>query len=397
MGYYDDNEAGKSREDKNTRPRSGKGYFVSGLVGAIIGAITITVASPYITGLQASKQVQTGGQVQGTAVPVVQTSKPTDIAGMVDGVKDAVVSVLNYQATDSMTNSVQEAGSGSGVIYKKVGNTAYIVTNNHVVEGAKQLEVTLSNGKKLPAKLVGTDQWLDLAVIQIDGTDITKVATLGDSDKVRAGDTAIAIGSPLGFAGSVTEGIISSKDREIPVDINGDGKPDWQAQVIQTDASINPGNSGGALLDVNGEVIGINSSKIAQQAVEGIGFAIPINVVKPTLDALEKDGQVKRPFMGIQLSSLDELPSVINDRLNIPKDVTSGVLVTDVTPNSPASKAGLQRYDLIIGLDDQKIENSIEFRKYLYDKKKVGDKVVVTYYHNGQKQQKTLILDAVAN
>lgn len=397
MGYYDDNEAGKSREDKNTRPRSGKGYFVSGLVGAIIGAITITVASPYITGLQASKQVQTGGQVQGTAVPVVQTSKPTDIAGMVDGVKDAVVSVLNYQATDSMTNSVQEAGSGSGVIYKKVGNTAYIVTNNHVVEGAKQLEVTLSNGKKLPAKLVGTDQWLDLAVIQIDGTDITKVATLGDSDKVRAGDTAIAIGSPLGFAGSVTEGIISSKDREIPVDINGDGKPDWQAQVIQTDASINPGNSGGALLNVNGEVIGINSSKIAQQAVEGIGFAIPINVVKPTLDALEKDGQVKRPFMGVQISSLDELPSVINDRLNIPKDVTSGVLVTDVTPNSPASKAGLQRYDLIIGLDDQKIENSIEFRKYLYDKKKVGDKVVVTYYHNGQKQQKTIILDAIAN
>lgn len=396
MGYYDENEIA-TREDKNARPRTGKGYFVSGLVGAFIGAITITAASPYISNMQNTKQTQQVQQVQGTAIPVVQTTKSTDIAGMVDGAKDAVVSVMNYQTTDAQSNKTQQTGTGSGVIYKKVGNQAFIVTNNHVVEGAKQLEVTLSNGKKLQAKLVGTDQWLDLAVVQIDGTDITKIATLGNSDNVRAGDTAIAIGSALGFAGTVTEGIISNKDREIPVDINGDGKEDWQAQVIQTDASINPGNSGGALLNANGEVIGINSSKIAQESVEGIGFAIPINVAKPTLDALEKDGQVKRPFMGIQLSSLDELPSVISDRLKIPKDVTSGVLVADVTANSPAGKAGLQRYDLIVGLDDQKIENSVEFRKYLYDKKKVGDKVVVSYYRDGQKQQKTIILDAIAN
>lgn len=396
MGYYDENEIA-TREDKNARPRTGKGYFVSGLVGAFIGAITITAASPYISNMQNTKQTQQVQQVQGTAIPVVQTTKSTDIAGMVDGAKDAVVSVMNYQTTDAQSNKTQQTGTGSGVIYKKVGNQAFIVTNNHVVEGAKQLEVTLSNGKKLQAKLVGTDQWLDLAVVQIDGTDITKIATLGNSDNVRAGDTAIAIGSALGFAGTVTEGIISNKDREIPVDINGDGKEDWQAQVIQTDASINPGNSGGALLNANGEVIGINSSKIAQESVEGIGFAIPINVAKPTLDALEKDGQVKRPFMGIQLSSLDELPSVISDRLKIPKDVTSGVLVADVTANSPAGKAGLQRYDLIVGLDDQKIENSVEFRKYLYDKKKVGDKVVVSYYRDGQKQQKTIILDAITN
>lgn len=396
MGYYDENETA-TREDKNARPRTGKGYFVSGLVGAFIGAITITAASPYISNMQNTKQTQQVQQVQGTAIPVVQNTKSTDIAGMVDGAKDAVVSVMNYQTTDAQSNKTQQTGTGSGVIYKKVGNQAFIVTNNHVVEGAKQLEVTLSNGKKLQAKLVGTDQWLDLAVVQIDGTDITKIATLGNSDNVRAGDTAIAIGSALGFAGTVTEGIISSKDREIPVDINGDGKEDWQAQVIQTDASINPGNSGGALLNANGEVIGINSSKIAQQAVEGIGFAIPINVAKPTLDALEKDGQVKRPFMGIQLSSLDELPSVISDRLKIPKDVTGGVLVADVTANSPAGKAGLQRYDLIVGLDDQNIENSVEFRKYLYDKKKVGDKIVVSYYRDGQKQQKTIILDAIAN
>ncbi|MGQ0515012.1 S1C family serine protease, partial [Bacillus sp. D-CC] len=136
----------------------------------------------------------------------------------------------------------------------------YIVTNNHVVDGANKLAVKLSDGKKVDAKLVGKDPWLDLAVVEIDGSNVNKVATLGDSSKIRAGEKAIAIGNPLGFDGSVTEGIISSKEREIPVDIDGDKRPDWQAQVIQTDAAINPGNSGGALFNQNGEIIGINST-----------------------------------------------------------------------------------------------------------------------------------------
>ena len=141
---------------------------------------------------------------------------------------------------------------------------------------------------KSRCKACRKDPWLDLAVVEIDGSNVNKVATLGDSSKIRAGEKAIAIGNPLGFDGSVTEGIISSKEREIPVDIDGDKRADWNAQVIQTDAAINPGNSGGALFNQNGEIIGINSSKIAQQEVEGIGFAIPINIAKPVIESLEK-------------------------------------------------------------------------------------------------------------
>ncbi|WP_028399888.1 S1C family serine protease [Ectobacillus panaciterrae] len=394
MGYYDETDVTRHEERK---VRGKKGYFFTGLIGAVIGAVTVTAAGSYIPALQGQTAVQKVQQSEGTVVPVVQSMKSTDIAGMVQGAKEAVVSVNNYQSSDPLSNKVQQAGTGSGVIYKKVGNKALIVTNNHVVEGEKQLEVVLSSGKKLQAKLVGTDPLLDLAVLEVDGSTITKIATLGDSDKIRAGETAIAIGSPLGFAGTVTEGIISSKDREIPVDINQDGSPDWQAQVIQTDASINPGNSGGALLNTNGEVIGINSSKIAQQAVEGIGFAIPINVAKPVLDSIEQYGKVQRPFMGIQLKSLDEVQSYALNQLQLPKDVTSGVIVMAVTSNSPAEKAGLKELDLIVALDGQKIDNALQFRQYLYEKKKIGDNITITFYRGGQKQEKTVSLDASAN
>ncbi len=205
---------------------------------------------------------------------------------------------------------------------KKAGNKAYIVTNNHVVDGANKLAVKLSDGKQVDAKLVGKDPWLDLAVVEIDGSNVNKVATLGDSSKLRAGEKAIAIGNPLGFDGSVTEGIISSKEREIPVDIDGDKRPDWQAQVIQTDAAINPGNSGGALFNQNGEIIGINSSKIAQQEVEGIGFAIPINIAKPVIESLEKDGVVKRPALGVGVVSLEDVQAYAVNQLKVPKEVT---------------------------------------------------------------------------
>jgi len=285
-----------------------------------------------------------------------------------------------------------EAGSGSGVIYKKSGNKAYIVTNNHVVDGANKLAVKLSNGEQIDAKLIGRDSLLDLAVLEVDGSTINKVATLGDSSKIRAGEPAFAIGNPLGLNSSVTKGIISSKEREIPVNTNGDQRLSWQAQVIQTDAAINPGNSGGALFNQNGEVIGINSSKIAQQAVEGIGFAIPINIAKPIIESLEKEGTVKRPALGVGIISLDELHGYSFNQFNIPKDVKNGVILREIYPISPAEKAGLQPYDFIVALDDQKIENALQFRKYLYEQKKVGDKVKITFYRNGEKITKTATL-----
>ncbi|ENQ3078185.1 TPA: trypsin-like peptidase domain-containing protein [Bacillus pseudomycoides] len=395
MGYYDQPETNETRTEI-VKTRSKKGYFFTGVVGAVIGAVTISVAAPYMP--WTNNGIVSQSKVEGTVVPVVNKTKgETDLPGMIEGAKEVVVGVINYQKTvDPFSTDPQvqeaEAGSGSGVIYKKVGDKALIVTNNHVVDGANKLEVKLSNGTKVEAKLVGKDPWLDLAVVEIDGKNINKVATLGNSDKIRAGESAIAIGNPLGFDGSVTEGIISSKDREIPVDINGDKRPDWQAQVIQTDAAINPGNSGGALFNQNGEVIGINSSKIAQQEVEGIGFAIPINVAKPVIDSLEKYGEVKRPVMGVQVRGLDEIPSYALGQLKLPKDVTGGVLLAQVEPASPAEKAGLQKYDIVVSFDDQKIENAVQFRKYLYEKKKVGDKIEVTAYRNGEKIKKTVTL-----
>ncbi|PFW57513.1 serine protease [Bacillus cereus] len=404
MGYYDGPNLNEEHSETRELKKSGskKGYFFTGLVGAVVGAVSISFAAPYMPWMQnngaAVSSFNSNQQVEGTVAPVVNKLKgETDLPGMVEGAKDVVVGVINMQQSVDpfaiqQTGQEQTAGTGSGVIYKKAGNKAYIVTNNHVVDGANKLAVKLSDGKQVDAKLVGKDPWLDLAVVEIDGSTVNKVATLGDSSKLRAGEKAIAIGNPLGFDGSVTEGIISSKEREIPVDIDGDKRPDWQAQVIQTDAAINPGNSGGALFNQNGELIGINSSKIAQQEVEGIGFAIPINVAKPVIESLEKDGVVKRPALGVGVVSLEDVQAYAVNQLKVPKEVTNGVVLGKIYPVSPAEKAGLEQYDLVVALDDQKVENSLQFRKYLYEKKKVGEKVEVTFYRNGQKMTKTATL-----
>ena len=403
MGYYDGPNLNEEHSETREMKKSGskKGYFFTGLVGAVVGAVSISFAAPYMPWMQNNAAVSSfnsNQQVEGTVAPVVNKVKgETDLPGMIEGAKDVVVGVINMQKTIdpfAMQPAEQEqtAGTGSGVIYKKSGNKAYIVTNNHVVDGANKLAVKLSDGKQVDAKLVGKDPWLDLAVVEIDGSTVNKVATLGDSSKLRAGEKAIAIGNPLGFDGSVTEGIISSKEREIPVDIDGDKRPDWQAQVIQTDAAINPGNSGGALFNQNGELIGINSSKIAQQEVEGIGFAIPVNVAKPVIESLEKDGVVKRPALGVGVVSLEDVQAYAVNQLKVPKEVTNGVVLVKIYPVSPAEKAGLEQYDLVVALDDQKVENSLQFRKYLYEKKKVGEKVEVTFYRNGQKMTKTATL-----
>ncbi|AFQ15697.1 trypsin-like peptidase domain-containing protein [Bacillus thuringiensis] len=398
MGYYDrPNIKKEDIETREGRKSNGKkSYFFTGLVGSLVGAISISLAAPYIP--NGNSIASSNAKVEGTAIPVSNKSNnEIDLPGMLEGGKQVVVGVLNIQKDMNpfkMNQTVQEheASAGSGVIYKKSGNKAYIVTNNHVIDKANKLAVKLSNGKQLDAKLIGRDPLLDLAILEVDGSSINKVATLGDSSKVRTGEPAFAIGNPLGLNSSVTKGIISSKEREISVNTNGDQRSSWQAQVIQTDAAINPGNSGGALFNQKGEVIGINSSKIAQRAVEGIGFAIPTNIVKPIIESLEKEGIVKRPAIGVGIVSLDELHGYSLNQLKLPKDIKNGVILGEIYPNSPAEKARLQQYDFVVALDGQKIENAIQFRKYLYEKKKVGDKVRITFYRNGEKVIKTVTL-----
>jgi serine protease Do len=407
LGYYDDQDYQGRYKPQNGRKG---GYFWASLAGAVIGALLVIFSIPLLSNLDVlpykiqpnnqsavtDEQKSEDDKEDITAKKNVSIDVYSQITDAVDKAGDAVVGITNIQESTNFWGQTQEAGgTGSGVVYKKAGDKAYIVTNHHVVAEASELEVSLSDGTKIPAKLLGSDIWTDLAVLEVPAEQIKVVAEFGNSEKLKPGEPVIAIGNPLGltFSGSVTQGIISGLERAIPVDVNQDGTPDWQAEVLQTDAAINPGNSGGALINIEGQVIGINSMKIAQSAVEGIGLSIPINYAAPIIDDLEKTGEVKRPFMGVELASVNEISSYHQQNtLKLPKEVNYGVAIRGVEPNSPADKAGLKEYDVIVEMDGEEIRDVVDLRKHLYNKKKVGDDMQVKYYRNGQLQETTMKL-----
>lgn len=406
MDYYDqDREAGPTGQGPGERPRRRNHWLIPVLLGIIIGILLVTAALPALanSGLlpdTSSEGIRGGSDPNGNAGPsksvrVDVSSKVTDI---VKKVSPAVVGVTNLQRSKDFwqkSDKDSEVGTGSGVIYKKTRDKAYIVTNNHVIKDADSVDVTLSNNKKLSAKVLGSDLFTDLAVLEVDATKIEKAIELGSSANVKVGEPAIAIGNPLGpmFAGSVTQGIISGKERTIPEDLNGDGNPDWQAEVLQTDAAINPGNSGGALINMAGQLIGINSMKINQAAVEGIGFAIPIDAARPIINQLEKNGEVVRPFLGVEAYSIEEVPKTeLKDTLKLPESVDTGVYVWSVEPLSPAGKAGINRLDVITEFGGREIKSVVDLRKVLYQDKAVGDKAKLTYYRDGKKREATVTL-----
>jgi serine protease Do len=410
VGYYDDHSQNRFREQKGNRG----GVFLASVVGAILGAILVIIAIPALSNRgflpyqidtnenNAVESTNNNNNDQNIVQKQVAYDVNTNTTKAVEKAADAVVGINNIQSTsfwsDDQADSEEEAaGTGSGVVYKKAGGKAFVVTNHHVVEGATKLEVSLIDGTKIPAKLLGSDVWTDLAVLEIDADKIKKVAEFGDSDSLKMGEPVIAIGNPLGatFSGSVTQGIISGLKRTIPVDINQDGLIDWNAEVLQTDAAINPGNSGGALINITGQLVGINSMKIAQNAVEGIGLSIPINSARPIIDDLEKFGTVKRPYMGVDLKSVSEIPAYYQEEaLKLPRSINYGVALRQVVPNSPAAQAGLQELDVIVEMDGQKINDVIDLRKHLYQKKKIGQQLEIKYYREGKLKQTTLRLAA---
>ena len=400
MDLNEENYEKRSQRKKG----SGFGYFFAALGGAILGALVILFLFPEYGIISGNESANTSENDQsvtdqnGTNVSQqkVALDVTTAVTDAVDKTGDAVVGITNIQETNfwgsgpnSSNSGTAEAGTGSGVVYKKSGGKAYIVTNNHVIEGASELEVTLSDGTKLPAELIGSDPWTDLAVITVDGDKVKTVAEFGKSATLKPGEPVIAIGNPLGlqFSGSITQGIISGLERTIEVDINQDGQTDWNTQVIQTDAAINPGNSGGALVNMSGQVIGINSMKIAEAAVEGIGLSIPIDSVIPIITDIEEYGEVKRPFLGVNLASVEEISQYHQQNtLKLPNGVTSGVAITGVQAGSPAAKAGIQEFDVIIEMDGETVNDVVELRQYLYNEKKVGEKIKLTFYRDGKKQ-----------
>jgi serine protease Do len=404
MGYYDDH----SQERYQKKNRSRGGYFFASIVGAILGAMLVVVSIPALSNqgflpynVQPNQNQPAGTNENEENIIKQQVAYDvnTDITKAIDKAADAVVGINNIQNSnfwyDESGDDQGPAGTGSGVIYKRTGNKAYVVTNQHVVEGATHLEVTLNDGTKIPAKLLGGDIWTDLAVLEIEADKVKKIAEFGNSDALKMGEPVMAIGNPLGatFSGSVTQGIISGINRTIPVDINQDGIMDWQAEVMQTDAAINPGNSGGALVNIGGQVIGINSMKIAQNAVEGIGLSIPINYAKPIINDLEKFGVVKRPYMGVDLKSVAEIPGYYQEEaLKLPRDVNYGVALRQVVPNSPAAQGGLRELDVIVEMDGEKIQDVIDLRKHLYQEKKIGDQMEIKFYREGKLQTTKITL-----
>lgn len=331
------------------------------------------------------------------SITPISVNIATQVTDIVERVTPAVVGVENIQ-TQSFhfwDQAIYDGGTGSGVIYRKDDESAFIVTNHHVIEGADQIEVILEDDTRLIAELRGTDLYTDLAVLEVDATHVDVVIELGNSELTKVGEPVIAIGNPLGLglSGSVTQGIISGTQRSIPQDLSGDGLADWQADVIQTDAAINPGNSGGALINMSGQLIGINSMKINQAAVEGIGFAIPINEALPIIQELESTGQMTRAFLGVEAYSLIDVPKTEwQQSLMLPAEVTGGIYIQSVEPFTPADYAGLQAYDVIVELDGQPVHTIVDLRKFLYQQKGPGDQLLIRFYRLGEVDQVTVEL-----
>lgn len=415
---------------KDITPKKSPGFFRrfgTSLLGGVLGAV-LTIGIFYVANgslLAPNNQNASGSPSAGnTKVSNMKVDVNSDITDAASKVQDAVVSVINLQKQQSQSGlggfsdffggndnqqsqedsgQLEETSEGSGVIYKLEGKTAYIVTNNHVVEKQDGLEVLLKDGSRVKATLVGTDSYTDLAVLKVESDKVAdiKPATFGDSDNLKVGEPAIALGSPLGsqYANSVTSGIISSLNRQV-VNQNDEGQT-VNINAIQTDAAINPGNSGGPLVNMAGQVIGINSSKIVQTesnvSVEGIGFAIPSNDVVNVINQLEKDGKVVRPALGITMVNLSDLSTEqVSEIVKVPSSVTQGVVINSVQSSTPADQAGLKKYDVITKIDDTDVSTGVELQSELY-KHKVGDTVKITYYRKDKKETVSVKLSIDAN
>lgn len=329
------------------------------------------------------------------------TSKSTsNLSQMLEQVSPAIVGVINMQQAPSSiydilsgnrSTNITPAGTGSGVIYQVDGNNTYIVTNNHVVEGAKELKVKLSNGKTIDAELMGTDALTDIAVLKVQGQLNIKPVAFADSSKIRIGEPVYAIGNPLGLelAGTVTEGIVSSKERTMKVETSAGNA---SVKVIQTDAAINPGNSGGALINTSGQLIGINSMKISANQVEGIGFAIPSNDTKTIIEQLVKNGKVERPYMGLGLVGISDVPADYLKELKITQ--TKGVVVAQT---DSVSRTKFNKGDVITAINGHKVESDSDVRNYIYTHHKAGDNVKFTVYREDKKTEVTMTLRSTNN
>lgn len=359
--------------------------LVAGIIGALIvlgvgKLMETTVLNDNGSSVNEASNTGNGGNTLDG-----KSEKYDSVNQMINDVSPAIVGVINMQKAQNLddllkgkSSKAQEAGVGSGVIYQKNNGSAYIVTNNHVIDGASEIKVQLHNSKQVDAKLIGKDALTDMAVLKINETKGTKAINFANSSKVKTGDSVFAMGNPLGleFANSVTSGIISASERTIDTQTSAGSN---KVNVLQTDAAINPGNSGGALVDINGNLVGINSMKIANEQVEGIGFAIPSNEVKVTIKELVEKGKIDRPSIGIGLLNVSEIPDEYKDQLKTSRK--DGAYVAKVDGDN-----GLKEGDIITAIDDKNVKEDTDIRSYLYENKKPGDSVKLTVERKGKQQ-----------
>ncbi|MCC5800795.1 S1C family serine protease [Rossellomorea vietnamensis] len=387
------------RTPKQKKPFKGRGFLNTVGAGIIGSVLTLTVlpqtdyyqhlAQPSVEQSADNGQANTSSN-SGITPTSVSTGAGGDVANIVEDASQSIVGIVNYQSQSRMgASEATPAGTGSGVLFKKEGGSAFIITNNHVIEGASKIEVSLYDGEKTEGELIGADPLTDLAVVKIDGKYADNLLEVGDSSALRAGEQVIAIGNPLGLdlSRTVTQGIVSAVDRTIPVQTS---EGESELNVIQTDAAINPGNSGGALLNSKGELIGINSAKISNSGVEGLGFAIPSKDFMPIVSEIIKTGKIERPYIGIGMKNLADIPRSYLP--NLPQSVESGVVVANIDPTSAAADAGIKEGDAITEMNGKAVENVADLRRQLYGGLKVGDKIDLTVYRDGKKMTVSLKL-----
>lgn len=353
-------------------------YGLNILLAIIIGVLSTVI---YFDLFDKKEDNDQESYVNSTYKNVTVTETNT-IKSAIDKIYDSVVVIEVTSRTGT--------GTGSGFVYKVSNDLGYIITNHHVVSGASAIYVTNSEGKQVQATLLGSDEYSDIAVLSVQSDFVISTAIIGDSTKSELGDTVFTVGSPLGskYQGTVTKGIISGKDRQVTVSLTNGS---FIMEVLQIDAAINPGNSGGPLVNMNGEVIGVNSLKLVEDKIEGMGFAIPIELVMTSVESLEKGEKISRPQIGIQMMDIDNTYLLAREQIRLDKNITYGVVILSSEFGKPASNAGLQKGDVIIELNGSKITSSAHFKYMLY-KYNVGDTVTVKYIRDGKEKTTRLNL-----
>lgn len=353
-------------------------YIVTILVTLFVGIIGTVAVIKFLPGTT---------EVINRTVKDVSITEKDSIKEAIAKIKDAVVVIESYK-------NGQKVSQGTGFVYKKEDKKGYILTNHHVISGADEIKVVNNNEQTVSAKLLGSDELSDLAVLSIDESAVMSVATLGSSAKTEVGDTVFTVGTPLGneYKGTVTKGILSGKDRMVSVSTNSGG---FIMEVLQTDAAMNPGNSGGPLVNINGEVIGVNSLKLVEDEIEGMGFAIPIEMAQTELEYLEAGKTITRPKLGIEFSDITNSYLLYRNGIMLDKDIKEGIVVVTVSSDSPASSAGFQKGDVITAMDGTEVKNTSHFRYLLY-KHKVGDTVTIKYIRDGKEKEVKVSLNQEA-